>query len=131
MAKNNKRGRRTSGDPRKTRGDIAGPGGPRDRNSVIVDTSNAILLDGTTVSLVETTPGTTPVLALLLEGRINQTTDRARNLYLMDGDGAAAIVSELVALAYRTGHQFGDQLMARIHRLIDDGATGQPEADRE
>lgn len=130
MAKNNKRGRRISGDPRKTGGNIAGPGGPHDRNSVIVDTSNAVLLDGTTVSLVQTKSSATPVLALLLEGRINQTPDRARNLYLMDGDGAAAIVSELVALAYRTGPHFGDLLMARIHQLIDDGATGQPHADR-
>lgn len=118
-------GRRISGDPRRTGGNIAGPGGPQDRNSVIVDTSNAVLLDGTTVSLVETRSSTTPVLALLLEGRINQTTDRARNLYLMDEDGAAAIVSELVALAYRTGPQFGDRLMTRISHLIDTGATGR------
>lgn len=118
-------GRRINGDPRKSGGDIAGPGGPRDRNSVIVDTSNAVLLDGTTVSLVETKSSAIPVLALLLEGRINQTPDRARNLYLMDGAGAATIVSELVALAYRTGPEFGDQLMHRIHKLIDNGAVGQ------
>lgn len=126
-----KTGRQISGDPRKTGGDIAGPGGPRDRNSVIVDTSNAVLLDGTTVSLVETRSSAIPVLALLLEGRINHTTDRARNLYLMDGDGAAAIVSELVALAYRTGPQFGDRLMARINHLIDTGATGSHGIDEE
>jgi hypothetical protein len=118
-------GRRISGDPRKTGGNIAGPGGPRDYNSVIVDTTDAVLLDGTTVSLVETKSSATPVLALLLEGRINQTADRARNLYLMDGGGAAALVSELVALAYRTGPEFGDQLMQRIHHLIDTGAVGR------
>lgn len=118
-------GRRISGDPRRSGGDIAGPGGPRDRNSVIVDTGNAVLLDGSTVSLVETGDGASPVLALLLEGRINQTPERARNLYLMNEDGAAALVSEVIALAHRIGPEFGERLMVRITSLIDQGAVGQ------
>lgn len=134
MAKNNKRGRRTSGDPRKTSGDIVGPGGPRDRHGVILDDRNAVLLDHSTVTLVETANGQGPVLAALLEGRINKTTERARTLYLMNGDGAAALVSELLALAHRIGPEFGEQFTARIQKLTADGAMGQPnppEADRE
>ncbi|WP_435610003.1 hypothetical protein [Streptomyces sp. C10-9-1] len=106
-------GRRVSGDPRKSGGDIVGPGGPHDRHGVILDDRTAVLLDHATVTLVETLQGG-PLLALLLEGRINKTTDRARNLYLMDEDGAAALVSELLALAGRIGPAFEERFMERV-----------------
>lgn len=119
-----KTGRRISGDPRKTGGDIAGPGGPHDRNAVIIDTTDAVLLDHSTVTLVETSNHAAPVLAMLLEGRINKTTDRARNLYLMNEDGAAALVSELITLAHRIGPEFGERLMQRVNGLIEQDAVG-------
>jgi hypothetical protein len=119
-----KNGRRTSGDPRKSGGDIVGPGGPQDRNGVILDDRNAVLLDHSTVTLVETRGGGGPVLAMLLEGRINKTADRARNLYLMNEDGAAAIVTELLALANRIGPEFGDRFTARVQHLIDSKSFG-------
>ncbi|MFE7236118.1 hypothetical protein ACFVAF_37000 [Streptomyces sp. NPDC057596] len=120
-----KSGLRISGDPRKSGGDIAGPGGPHDRNSVIVDTTNAVILDASTVTQVETLTGT-PALAMLLEGRINKTTERARNLYLMNEDGAAALVTELIALAHRIGPEFGHRFTARLQHLIDtDAFTGE------
>jgi hypothetical protein len=111
-------GRPTSGDPRKSGGDIAGPGGPHDRDSVIVDTTNAVILDHSTVTQVETLTGA-PALAMLLEGRIARTPDRARNLYLMNEDGAAALVTELIALAHRMGPEFGERFTARLQHLID------------
>ena len=102
-----KSGRRISGDPRKTGGDIAGPGGPHDRNSVIVDTTDAVLLDRSDVCLVETSNGT-PVL------------------YLLNEDGAAALVTELLALAHRISPEFGDRFTARLQHLLDtDAFTGQ------
>ena len=120
-----KTGRRTNGDPRKTGGTIAGPGGPHDRNSVIIDGTNAVLLDHTNVCLMETRSGPV-IIAMLLEGRINKTADRASNLYLMNEDGAAALVSELLAVAHRIGPEFGERLMARIRHLLDtDSFTGE------
>lgn len=120
-----KTGRRISGDPRKTGGDIAGPGGPHDHNAVIVDTTDAVLLDSSDVCLVETGGGEV-VLSMLLEGRINKTTDRARNLYLMNEDGAAALVTELIALAHRIGPEFGERFTARLQHLLDTNAfTGE------
>ena len=120
-----KTGRRTSGDPRKSGGDIAGPGGPHDRNAVILDTPNAVLLDSSDVCLMEAAGGSV-VLAMLLEGRINKTTDRARNLYLLNEDGAAALVTELIALAHRIGPEFGSRFTERLQHLIDtDAFTGQ------
>ncbi|MFC7794630.1 hypothetical protein [Streptomyces cinereoruber] len=121
-------GRRISGDPRKSGGDIAGPGGPHDRDSVIVDTTNAVLLDASTVVEVESNSG--PIIGMLLEGRINQTTDRARNLYLMNEDGAAALVTELMALAHRMGPEFGERFMARLENLLqNDSFTGPKQGD--
>ncbi|MGS2592066.1 hypothetical protein [Streptomyces hebeiensis] len=123
MSKRNSR--RISGDPRKTGGDIVGPGGPHDRHGVILDDRTAVLLDHTTVTLVETRGGQT-VLAMLLEGRINKTTERARNLYLMNEDGAAALVTELLALAHRIGPEFGERFTDRLQHLLDtDAFTGQ------
>jgi hypothetical protein len=120
-----KTGRRISGDPRKSGGDIAGPGGPHDRNSVIVDTTNAVILDAATVTEVETISGQ-PGLAMLLEGRIARTPERARNLYLMNEDGAAAVVTELLALAHRMGPEFGARFTARLQHLLDtDAFTGE------
>jgi hypothetical protein len=116
-----KTGRRISGDPRKTGGNIAGPGGPHDHNAVIVDTTDAVLLDSSDVCLVETGSGEV-VLSMLLEGRINKTTDRARNLYLMNEDGAAALVTELIALAHRIGPEFGHRFTARLQHLLDTDA---------
>jgi hypothetical protein len=125
-----KTGRRISGDPRKTGGNIAGPGGPHDRNSVVLDTTDAVLLDSSNVCLMETGNGSI-VLAMLLEGRINKTTDRARNLYLMNEDGAAALVSELIALAHRIGPEFGERLMDRVRHLLDtDAFTGEQQGDQ-
>ena len=123
-----KTGRRTSGDPRKSGGNIAGPGSPHDHNAVIVDTTNAVLLDASDVSLVETSDGSV-ALAMLLEGRINKTTDRARNLYLMNEDGAAALVTELIALAHRIGPEFGERFTARLEHLIDTKSFGNQQGD--
>lgn len=120
-----KTGRHISGDPRKNGGDIAGPGGPHDANSVIIDTTDAVLLDHSTVTLVGSPGQPKPHLAMLLEGRINKTTDRARNLYLMNEDGAAALVTELIALAHRIGPEFGERFTARLQHLLDtDAFTG-------
>ncbi|WP_399559409.1 hypothetical protein [Streptomyces chartreusis] len=123
-----KTGRRISGDPRKSGGDIAGPGGPHDRNAVILDTTDAVLLDHTNVCLMETSDGSV-VLGMLLEGRINKTIDRARNLYLMNEDGAAALVSELMALAHRIGPESGARFTARLEHLVATNSfTGQIDA---
>lgn len=121
-----KTGRHVSGDPRKTGGDIAGPGGPHDANAVIIDATNAVLLDHSTVTLVGSPGQPKPYLAMLLEGRINKTPDRARNLYLMNEDGAAALVTELLALAHRIGPDFSERFTARLKHLIDsDAFTGE------
>ena len=91
-------------DPRELGGDIAGPGGPHDRNAVVVNTERALLPDTLTVACFEQPlrPGLTqPLLAMVIEGRVNQTRDRARLMFILDPDAAAAIVTEIIGAASR------------------------------
>lgn len=97
-------------------------------NGVVLSTENAILLEGIVVAQAETMRAGEPagtVLAMTLEGRINKSGgERAEILYLFGTDGAAAIISELLALATRMGPEVFDQLAARIGRLEADDAFG-------
>lgn len=119
--------RRPATDPRRAGGDIAGPGGPHDRDAVVVDISNAILLDYCEVATVATgrfIPGGMESdirISMVLAGRINKTDERARILYLFDTEGAAAIISELMAVATRHGPAFARDLNARVEKLLADG----------
>jgi hypothetical protein len=106
-------------DPRRAGGNISGPGGPFDRNAVVIDTQYAVLLDYTEVALVEVHHGEEkgPALALMLAGRINKTTERSQVVYLFDTDGAAAIISQLIGLASRMGQEFLEDLTRRLREL--------------
>jgi hypothetical protein len=87
-------------------------------DSVTVDTSRAVLLDDLWVTAMlgvrDGEVGDRPNLAVQLGGRINQTADRASVLYLMDEDGAAAIIAELMALISRLGPEYRQRLLERL-----------------
>lgn len=116
--------RRPIGDPRKLGGGITDVAAdPNARAGAIIDTRNAVLLDGVEVSLVDEAPrppatARAPYLALELRGRVNRSSDRAEVLYLFDEDGAAAIISELVGLATRIGPEFAERLLERTQEVI-------------
>jgi len=120
-------------DPRRPGGDIAGPGGPYDRDAVVVDTSDAVLLDYSTVSTVELQrrsgpgPASEVAFALMLEGRVNKTRDRTRVLYLINADGVAALVTELLGLAKRAENlgdpALADELRRRLGERWDEMPT--------
>jgi hypothetical protein len=63
-------------------------------------------------------------VALVLGGRINQTQDRASVLFVFGTDGAASIVTELIALYGRflgDPTPFINDVMARVQKLADEG----------
>ena len=105
---------RKSSDPRKAGGDIAGPGGPYDESQVVLDTRYAVLLDTCEVVKLDNPSDGRAFIGMKLDGRINRATDRAAVLYLFDLDGAAGIITELLALAGRAGWR--DQM----HDLLED-----------
>lgn len=120
----------TSTDPRDLGGDIVGSSGPHDRGSVVLDTSKAVLLQDVTVSTIDPERGGRGqlYLALMLAGRINQTPDDARVLFIMNTDGAAAIVTQLLALLARAKEKPGvigpfiADLRGRLDELDAEGA---------
>src|SRR4051812_32163144 len=64
-------------DPRELGGEVSGPGGPFDEGQVIVDTSRAILQDHLEVVKIDNPSDGREIVALLISGRINRSTDRA------------------------------------------------------
>lgn len=99
-------------DPRDLGGSIAGPGGPYEHGQVVLDASKALIVDFQEVCKVDEHGGARGQLmfALLLEGRINQTQDRARVMCFESLDGLAALVTEVNGVAERAGVQ--DEFLA-------------------
>ena len=116
-----------SSDPRQLRGDMAGPGGPHDIGGVVLDTTHAIILETIDVSTIDPDRGGRGQsgIALLLGGRINQSKNRARVLFLFGTDGAANIITELLALLGRKTHidptELLDDVLGRMAKLREEG----------
>ena len=110
-------------NPRKLGGAISGPGGPFDENAVVIDTRRAVILEGCEVAIVggirDGVLDPKPITALVLRGRINKTEERVQALYLLNEDGAAGIVTELVDVAARAGWgaEFTDRVIARLEAM--------------
>lgn len=104
-------------------------GSPFGRSDARVDVTRAVLLDQTAVVLVGTATwgqGAGRAIGLELGGRINKSEARTSVLYLMDEDGAAALVSELIGLACRAG--MGDRFMDLLGDRLD--ALPKPGGER-
>lgn len=124
-----------STDPREIRGAIVGDGGAHETGGVILDTRNAVLLQDVTVSTVDPSSGGRgkEYFAMLLAGRVNQTQDNAEVLFIMNTDGAAALVTELLALLVRARVTPGviDQYVQDLRRRLDELADGGNLAARD
>lgn len=108
-------------DPTTLGGSIAGPGGPHDFGEVVIDMTNSVLLDGAEVVLVEPVRDgerdEKAAMAIVLRGRVNKTPKRAQVLFLTGADGAAALVTELIALASRAG--WGDEFLDLVKERME------------
>jgi hypothetical protein len=104
-------------DPRRAGGGIvaAGPG----EGETLLDTRRAVIVDAAEVCRVDNPSDGRALMALFLEGRINATDDRAAFLSLLNADGAAALVTQLVGLAARMGPQFEAEFRERLDERID------------
>jgi hypothetical protein len=115
----------SDGDPRDLGGDISGWGGPLDRNAVVVNTERSVLLEEVECAIAHNTSDGRGAVVILLAGRINRSTDRARVLYLADADGVAALVTERESLMRRAGDpwldDYREQRASRIVKLKAEG----------
>jgi hypothetical protein len=107
-------------DPRDLGGQIAGPGGAHDFGENVLDTRRAVLMEGVQVCQVDNPSDGRKFIALELEGRINQSKDRARVLYLFDADGAAALVSQLIGMAGRTDAPWAGEFRLLLKARLDE-----------
>ncbi len=116
-----------SADPRQAGGTVSGPvDDPHANHSVVVHTERAVLLEHATVCVVEESSGA-ELIAMALAGRTNRSPERTEILYLFSEDGAAAIITELLALAGRAGwrEQLLNAVSERIRALGEEGALDQ------
>jgi hypothetical protein len=103
--------------------DVAGD--PYAAGGVVLDTRAAVLMESVDVVLVDTKRDEPVVMLLALGGRINYSTDRVEHAYLFGPDGAAGLVSQLVALAARAsgmkgghGARFAAEFQADLDRRM-------------
>ena len=96
------------------------------QGDAIIDTTNAVLLDHVDVAIVGMLrpTGAETVIALDLGGRVNNTTVNRSRLYLLNADGAAAIISELLGVAGRADPGFLELLLDRISNLPTQPSEG-------
>lgn len=112
-----------SDDPRELGGGIIGPGGPYDKDAVLIDMRNAVILDACEVAIVggvrDGILDDKPIAAVVLRGRVNKTSDRVQILFLMNEDGAAGIITQLVGVMSRGGwgQEFKDRLQERMKEM--------------
>jgi hypothetical protein len=111
-------------DSRNLGGSIASFGGSRDQGTALLDTTDAVLLDEVDVCTVDAVRGGEldgQVIFMMLGGRINKRSDRANVGYMMPPDGAAALITELLALADR----FGVELLGDVTRRLTELHQGK------
>lgn len=107
-------------DPRRLGGQMSGPGGPHERGAVLMDLTDAVIMSGVEVCTVDTMRGgqmAGQVIFMTVDGRVNKTSDQVRVGYLFDTDGAAALITELLALADRFGPEMLDDVTRRLTEL--------------
>lgn len=110
-------------DPRKLGGDIVGPGGPYDRDSVLIDVTNSVLLQSVTTSLVGLgrlgDENMEEAIAILMEGKVNKSSDYAKVLFVTNVEGSAQLIANLFSLASRGGFYglLGDQIKNQIEEM--------------
>lgn len=95
-------------------------GTPHGRHDALVDIEDAVLLDSIDVVAVHLSPSRgddEAAIGLEFGGRVNHSTERREQLYLVDIDGAAGVVAEIFGLALRAG-SFGE-LDACIRRRME------------
>jgi hypothetical protein len=119
---------RRGDDPRISAGTGAVVGGsPRGEGDALLDARSAVLLDGMEVVLVDTKSSDPVSMLMELRGRVNYSTDHVRNAYLFGPDGAAAIVTQVLALAGRCAgsalphaRRFADEYESEVQRRLSE-----------
>ncbi len=113
------RGRSSAGSIIDVSGDPYAVGG------ALLDARSAVLLDGMEVVLVDTKRDEAVSMMMALRGRVNYSPDRVEHAYLFGPGGAAALVTEVSALAARAkavggehGQRFASEFESEFQRRL-------------
>jgi hypothetical protein len=101
--------------------DVAGD--PTAQGGVLIDARSAVLLEGMEVTLVDTKAEAPVAMMMTLSGRVNYATSQIEHAYLFGPDGAAALVSELLALVSRAdthGATHGERFAAEFRQAMEE-----------
>ncbi len=104
-------------DPRTLGGSITGPGGPHDRDAVVVDMTDCVLMDHVDVCTVAGFYQGVQAgerIFMTLGGRVNKTSRHVQVGFMFGSDGAAGLITELLALADRHGPELLDDVTRRL-----------------
>lgn len=104
-------------DPRELAAAIASP---ELAGASLLDCRNMVMLEGIEVLIVDAVRGgllAEPTILMELSGRINKTCNDVRAGYVFGPDGAAAVITELLAVADRFGAELLDALTRRLTAL--------------
>lgn len=107
-------------DPRNLGGSIHSFGGPRERSAALLDLTDVVLLESMeccTVDNVRRGELQEQAIFLTLKGRINNKTDYVNVGFVFGPDGAAALITELLALADRFGAELLSDVTTRLTEL--------------
>lgn len=113
-------------DPLGLAGEVLGPGGPRDRGAVLLRAEGAVLLESCEVATMDAVRAGRlggQVVYMTLAGRVNKRAERASVGFMFGPDGAAAIITELLALADRFGAELLDDVTRRLTELWQEKAV--------
>lgn len=91
-----------------------GPDGARP----VVDTEGACLVHHTTAALIDGV-GDGTVIGLELEGRVNEKRHRHTQLYVLDAEGAAAVVAEITAVYSRAGRELAEAFTRALDTALE------------
>ena len=105
-------------NPRSFGGSAHHFGGSREHGNSILDATDAVLLeeiDVCTIDRVKSGQSQGQAIFMTLKGRINNTKDNVDVGFIFGADGAAAIITELLALTDRFGSEL---LLDLVKRLV-------------
>lgn len=107
-------------DPRRLGGGMTSFGDSRSRGTTLIDPTDAVLLrdvDVATIDAVRAGELAEQAIFMTLGGRVNKSPDVVKVGFVFGPDGAAALITELLALADRFGAELLNDLVSRLTEL--------------
>lgn len=118
-------------NPRFFPGNISGLGMTKDENGRQVDTRVGVRIDSTDGCLIEHPLAGEITLAYAVDGRLENSTDRVRALWLLNPGMAAHIANELLSMLFRADPDAAVHLIDKLHDLMHPTHTTPSDDDNE